>query len=148
MVQTAERDRATIERGQRAHFWNVGEWVVAPEAIGQAYGSLGVGLTVCLDGIEKRIGQAIVHCLEAGRSGICEPTQLDWRWSAGKRQQAAATHVHGEIDQDVDSVSTHEVGKRLVIQSGDFSPNVDVAADAIGEVGRLATARIAEDLEL
>ena len=58
--------------------------------------------------IELRIGQPIIDCRQARRTRIREPCRLHRRWLARHHQRSAATHVHGEIDEDIDAIRSNQ----------------------------------------
>ena len=87
------------------------------------------------------VGEAVVDRGEAGGTLVGEPADLDGSRLAGEHEQAVLSHVHGEVDEDVDVVLAYEPGDLHVVQPHRLAP--DVAQERIVAVmlsGRLRSA--------
>ena len=91
-----------------------GHGIVTDPAIGEANGFLAVINGWFVERIHVGIGDAVIHGVEACAAGVGEPRDLRGRWLAGEERHAIVSHVHGEIDQNVDPIVADFVGERGV----------------------------------
>src|SRR5437870_4269384 len=85
VVEAAERYIPALNRRQRRDGRGVGRGTVTNIVVRHAEHGFAVPLLFARTHV-KAVGEQTIHCCEASRSDVCEPTDLIGRWAAGKRQ--------------------------------------------------------------
>src|ERR1700738_4115789 len=63
---------------------------------------------------QHRVGKKVVHRRKPSTGRLPPGGNLYWRWLTSESEQAVATHVADEIDQNIDAVSADQCGESIV----------------------------------
>ena len=97
--------------------------------------------------IDEAVGQANIHRAQAGRRHVTQVGDLDRSRFSRQEQQSISPTVAGEVDQQVDPIVADLPCRVIVRRRDDVSPDVSLAAQAIGQLIRFGDAGIAEHFD-
>ena len=140
------RGRPRDGGGARNWIWCAGRRLVTPIRF-QTDRSLGIGRFVTSYRVEKRIRESVIDGAQSRRAAVGQVSNLDRRGLPGKCQQAAAVHVHGQIDQDVDAVVADLPSQLLVGERCGVTPDCGGFFGLFCECVGAGDAAVADNLE-